>query len=75
MPVSSGSALALFAECFELRDDSEVCAFGQRRCRGAENRTVAIAAASVLHLQQVPLPFENETVRLLTKLPSVVFRG
>ena len=71
MPASSGSALTLFAECF----DSEMCVFGQRQCREAENRTVAIAAGSVLHLHQAPLPFENETARLLTKLPTVVFRG
>ena len=75
MPASGGSALTLFAKCFELRDDSEMCVSGQWQCRGAENRTVAIAAAGVLHLHQVPLPFENETARLLSKLPAVMFRG
>ena len=75
MPASDGSALTLFAKCFELRDDSEMCVFGQWLHRGAENRTVAIAAAGVLHLHQVPLPFENKTARLLTKLPTVMFRG
>ena len=64
MPASSGSALTLFAECFELRGDSEMCVFGQWQRHEAENRTVAIAAGRVLHLHQAPLPFENETARL-----------